>query len=701
MKLPAGGQLNALVGDGLLVDGAGITSGRVTMSYDLYIPELLANDDSINIGANTIAQMVYFQNDSINHDSNSSASVDGSTTSAVTKYPIGEWFTVQFTFDYDTDRGQVNLITSEDTYTLMVMTSKTTYTEGITTFRLHGESKTAGTTFYVDNIKYYDDAIEPYYATEKVWYNFDFDATGSNPFNMGANSDAVFSTQSGGSSASLDYLSQISKTALKVEQKQGGQINIRTKELFNDLTVGSYVTDIGMYIPKDSLQGNDIVTVYLTYNNTYSTRFRVNFKGADNTTADDTALTSCYATPIFDEEFTLRIVNSYVPFVSSGSGVRFAEAYIVDKNGNVRYIGKGAVNGSESYLIKGLSINMGEKNSNANTMYITKIRQYDASNIPSNITFDTGEYTVGQTPAHNYTDADFCLAIAQAVGTFSIDEDPAASGRGNVLTFNTVKTASAKNGTLRIDTTNYSLNSDSDYVILTADLYIPVALTSNETLSYTPYTTSDGTYLYASMTALEALTLNGENAGIAGDYSGGYTYPIGEWFTVRAIVDISSGAVNYSIIDGEGNVTNLGSITSAQAEYIKNYGVLKQRIIYKRAVKSAAAKTISMDNLKISSLTFGDSNIELFDDGWDRYYIATVNYKARGEVSMDSKMIIAAYDSETGAYIDCIDYDNKVFAEDNHYIEGNIALDEDAGIDVKVMLWNSLSEMKPLIPIAE
>lgn len=692
----AGGVINAGITSGLLASGAAVNTGRVTMSYDLYIPKLLDNDDIINIGANTNQQTLWIKN----------TAAENNLNSYFTKYPVGEWFTVQFTFDYDSDRGQVNVITPDDAYTLDVMTAKTTFADGINSFRLHGESKTAGMTFYVDNIKYYDDAIAEYYTDEKVWYNFDFNATGSNPISTGALKPA----QGGGAAASLSYLSDISKTALQLKQPAGGTLHLDTVQLFNDLTASEYVLDIGMYIPKESLQGNDKIIFYPRHAG-LANKFVINLKGPDSSVADNTNLVSCYATPIFDEEFTLRLVWSYVPFTSS-AGVRRAEAYIVDNNGAKRFIGKADINTNDDYKLRALRMSL-QGNTSANDIYITKIRQYNASNIPSEITFDSGEYTVGQSLANNYVDADLTIGVAKNVGTVSIGKDP-GNDSNIVLNYDLTADAAEKSNGIRVDTMNHSLNSDSDYVILTADMYMPTPLESSETITYSPYTTKDGTSSYSGRAAVTGLTLKGANAGIGGDYSAGVSYPVGEWFTMRMIVDIKSGAVNYSIVCKDGSVQNIGSISDGQAANIRDNGILWQRIIYKRAQNKTltAAKTISIDNLKITSITFGDTQTELIQNPiFGDYYMGTVNYEARGDVNMEGTMFLASYDKATGGYVDCVDFniDNKTLKDGKHSIEGNIDvdIDEDSGVDpeeqfdIKVMLWNSFAGMKPLIPIAK
>lgn len=684
------GQVNADITAGLLgADSAGISTGRVTMSYDMYIPQMLDNSDSIMIGADKNVQMITLQNSGTTNSNNS----------IVTKYPIGEWFTVQFTFDYDSDRGMVNMITADDTYTLDIITAKTTFASGVTSFRIHGESlAAAGLTFYIDNLKYYTDTIEDYYFAEKVWYNFDFNATGSNP----VAAQALTAGVGGGTKASLDYVSSIAKTALKIEQPVGGAANVRTVQLFNDKVVSSYVLDIGMYIPSTSLRGDDMINVYPCYNN-YANRFAVNLKGPESSKADNTALTGCYAQAVFDEEFTLRFVWSYIPF-SASAGVRFAEAYIVKQDGTVRFIGKAAVNTNADYLCRSLSIHFDGTNANLNTAYITKIRQYNASNSPATVNFDSGEYAAGQSFANNYVDVDINTGLGGSAGTMTTDRDVTDSSN-MVMNFNINAAAAASGNAMRIDTMNYSLNKDSDFVVVSVDMYMPKALEDSETITYSPFVTKDGTYTHGQMYAYNHLTLNGTKAGIKGKYTAGNTYPVGEWFTIRMIYNLKNCSINYSIIDKDGNVENLGdtALTPANSQRATDWGILKQRVHYTRTegAELPEAKTISIDNLSIKSIKFGNSGVELIDDGWDRYYAGTVNYEAKGDVKLEGDIIMSAYDSETGRYIGCESLKIDRFSSGKHYVEGNIAADPEKDLDVKVMLWNSMSDMIPVISIAK
>ena len=687
-----GGIVNGDLVNSLLKDGAAITKGRVSLSTDIYIPKTLTNDDNITITANkgdgSGATAVIIAN----------AGTTNGAKAAFTNYPVGEWFTVKWTIDYDKKCGTVNVITKDGEYTVMNSYRASVATGGLNHFRIGGAcASSEAIKVYFDNVKFYDDPVELCPTTEKVWFNANPEATGVGTMAAGL---VAKGGASGGSNVTDDYCEAVGKKALYVNAPGVYHLdNCITSTVpyqhFTSRTSGIQYLDFDMYIPADGFTAASAAN-FQVRNFGKAVRGAVKLTAADSAEAVSTALhPGAVARAVIGEEFTLRFVWNYAS--------RLATAFIVKKDGSRHYVGQMAINETDTFKVDGFRItNSGCK------YYITGIKYYDGANMPNLIDFESGAYTNDGLITMEG------MIVPTVTGTngshWSMVTDT-VPGSDNMAIKVTSKAGSNPDADAAVKFESYllAMNPGNDVVTASIDLFMPEALAETEIITYQPLTSNAGKIpgMASGLASGEKweqivgnpVLLKGEYIGVGADGEFSVKYPVGEWFTLAVVYDTINSKKSEYIIKADGTVVEIAK-ASANMSRVLEYGIKAQRVHFAKVAGTVteADKSFYVDNMKISALNINDSYLEYNDR--DECYEGVVNYSAKGDVTMPSQIVMAGFDGD-GNYVDCVIFNNTKFFNGNNSYMADIPVDDEGKIaDVKMMYIDNMNSLKPLLPVA-
>ena len=669
----------------MCTNDAGIKEGRVSLSMDMYLPKKLTDYDIINIQSvsGTQYELIALTNKTTAANSNA----------AVSNYPVGKWFTIKWTWDYNQSLASVSMIKEGQEYTIRTF-DITKFAEGLSKCRIQLQRLgIEDIELYVDNLRYAPDEMENYPTKEKVWYQEDFHTTGvtySMKVNK-ANYGSLLTGISGGASAVTTYCDDLAKNAMLLNVPAGATMNLENMCKFPKRVTGIQALDIKMYIPNGQLEGTtDKVFVFLR-DGAGGMGPQINLIGPNNGDTVGTNLAKFNTPAVIGEEFTLRVIFNY-------PAQRYA-AYIIKNDGTVSYRAQAALGSTMKTNGMGLFriTPMGNK---AINMYVSGIKYYESNNMPGSLTFDNGDYTAGTAYTHNYADVNMTVGIGGGVAGVTAEKDP--TDEKNTAIRYMQNAASALDGNAcRLDTLLYTMTAGEDIVVMSADVYLPKALEASEHLCLVPYCMTDANNTL-DVPLRSIVKLNGNLAGYSGQNTvleSGVAYPVGEWFTLRITFFAKSGYVRADLVRANGSVEKIMGdvLTKAKRTALNTYGMRKMRVIYSRNAQSVLEdpQGIYFDNLKTAALTFKDASLT-YDD-WDNCYIGNINYEAKGDVSLETQLIMAAYNAQDGKYVDCEIFTPPAFYNGEHSIEANMSANAD--IDMKMLLWDNISGMRPLITV--
>lgn len=672
----------------ICANDAGINTGRVSLSMDMYLPKKLTDYDIINIQSvsGTKYELVALTN----------KTTAANTNAAMSNYPVGEWFTMKWTWDYNNQLAYVSMIKGGEEYTVRTY-SITAFADGLSKCRIAFQRLGAeNVELYVDNLRYADENIANYPQQEKVWYHEDFHSAGIT-YNLrtnGANYGSIRAGIAGGASAVTEYNSELGKNALKLTVPAGATLNLENQFMLTKRITGIQSFDVKMYIPKGQLEGTtDKVFVFLR-DTASKAGPQINLIGPNNNAAIGTNLNNFNTRAVIGEEFTLRVVFNY-------PAQRYA-AYIITNDGKVSYRASTAL--GSSMKTNGLGLFRISPSGSAISMYVTDIKYYDGDNMPHMLGFDNGEYAAGTTFAHNYADVNFTTAYSStAPAAVTTQKDP-AGGDNLVLKFTQDASAAMSGNAARIDTWLYTMTAGEDIVVASADFYLPRVLEDSEHICMQPFITKDSKNTLEAA-ATSSIKLNGKMVGYAPQdtaLTSGIEYPVGEWFTLRQIYNTKTGVVRIEMVKADGSAVFIqqAQLSDTKMQRVNQYGFKKIRVFYTRGAGSTLENTdgIYCDNLAIKSLSFADTSIS-YDD-WEYSFKGSINYEAKGDIDLPAQMIMSAYDAD-GNYIDCEIFDSPRFYDGEHFIDASVGVDPDADYTMKMMLWDNISGMKPYINVEE